>query len=79
MKQYTFTIVIEKEPEDPGYFAHCPALPGCFGAGDTIDETLEDMRAAIALHVESLVEHGDNIPTDTGYPTIAEVTLDVPA
>jgi predicted RNase H-like HicB family nuclease len=79
MNRYTFTIVIQKEPEDPGYYAHCPALPGCFGAGLTVEETVEDMRAAMALYIESLVDHDEQIPADTGQPTIAEVTLDVPA
>lgn len=79
MKQHTFTIVIEKEPEDPGFYAHCPALPGCFGAGLTIEETVEDMRAAIALYLEDLVEHGEEIPADAGQPMIREVTLDISA
>ena len=79
MNRYTFTIVIEKEPEDPGYYAHCPALPGCFGAGLTVDETVEDMKAAIALYVEDLIEHGEPIPNDPGQPAIREVSLDIPA
>lgn len=79
MKSYTFTIVIEKEPDDPGYYAYCPALPGCFGTGMTIDETKEDMKKAIALHLESLLAHGDPVPEFRDEPTIAEVTLEVPA
>jgi predicted RNase H-like HicB family nuclease len=79
MKSHTFTIVIEKELEDPGFYAHCPTLPGCFGAGLTVEETVEDMRAAIALYLEDLIEHGEPIPVDVGQPTIREVTLDVPA
>lgn len=79
MRQYTFTVVIEKEPADPGYYAHCPALPGCFGAGATVEETVEDMRLAIAQHVAALLEEGETIPDDAGRPTITEVTLEVPA
>jgi hypothetical protein len=30
MKFYSFQIVIEKEPEDEGYYAYSPTLPGCF-------------------------------------------------
>ena len=79
MKTYTFTIVIEKEPDDPGYYAHCPALPGCFGAGLTVEEARENMKQAIAQHIESLRAHGEEIPGDVGDPTITEVTLEVPA
>ena len=39
VKFYDFEIVIEKEPEDAGYFAYSPSLPGCFSNGLTIEET----------------------------------------
>ena len=29
MRFFNFEIVIEKEPEDPGYYAYSPTLPGC--------------------------------------------------
>lgn len=79
MKTYTFTIVIEKEPEDPGYYAHCPALPGCFGAGDTVEATLDDMKLAMAQHLDAMVARGERIPVNVARPTLAEVTLEVPA
>lgn len=78
-KSYTFTIIIEKEPEDPGYFAHVVELPGCFGAGLTVDETKQDIHRAIELHLESLTAHGVAIPDPLPRPTIAEVTFEVPA
>jgi predicted RNase H-like HicB family nuclease len=28
VEYYSFAIVIENEPEDPGYFAYSPTLPG---------------------------------------------------
>lgn len=57
MKFYSFEIVIEKEPEDDGYLAYCPALPGCFSNGLTIEETKKNIREAIQLHLESLPAH----------------------
>jgi len=38
MKFYSFQIVIEKEKDDPGYYAYSPALPGCFSNGKTVEE-----------------------------------------
>jgi predicted RNase H-like HicB family nuclease len=35
MRFYSFEIVIEKEPEDEGYSAYNPSLPGCFSNGRT--------------------------------------------
>jgi predicted RNase H-like HicB family nuclease len=57
LKFYSFEIVIEKEPEDDGYLAYCPALPGCFSNGLTIEETKKNIREAIQLHLESLPAH----------------------
>jgi hypothetical protein len=38
MRFYNFAIVIEEEPEDEGYSAYSPSLPGCFSNGRTIEE-----------------------------------------
>jgi predicted RNase H-like HicB family nuclease len=43
------TVVIE--PCDKGGFsAHVPVFPGCFGEGETLEETLADIREAIELY-----------------------------
>ena len=39
-----------------------PDLPGCFSAGDTFDEALENVVEAIEFHLEGLAEEGMNIP-----------------
>lgn len=62
MKYYSFQIVIEKEPEDEGYFAYSPTLPGCFSNGKTIEETKHNIREAIELHLASLFAHSQPIP-----------------
>lgn len=51
MRYYSVAIVIEKEPEDPGYFAYSPSLPGVFSNGLTIEETRKNMREAVQEHV----------------------------
>ena len=47
MKYYSFQIVIEKEPEDPGYYAYSPTLPGCFSNGRSIEDARRNIREAI--------------------------------
>ncbi len=39
-----------------------PDLPGCFSAGDTLADALEQAREAIALHVEGLLSDGEPVP-----------------
>lgn len=54
MRFNSFQIVIEKEPEDEGYFAYSPTLPGCFSNGRTIEEACRNMREAIEQHIALL-------------------------
>ena len=55
MQFYPFEIVMEKEPEDDGYFAYRPTLPGCFRNGQTIEETKQNIREAILQYSGFLV------------------------
>jgi len=63
MDEYT---VIVHNAEEGGYWAEVPALPGCFSQGETVEETLQNTREAIDLHIEVLQEEGEEIPTDEG-------------
>ena len=43
------------------YGVTVPDLPGCFSAGDGIEDALQSAREAIDLHLEGLVENGDEV------------------
>lgn len=40
-----------------------PDLPGCFSAGSTMDEALQEVVEAIELHLEGMLIDGETIPT----------------
>ncbi len=63
VKEYNYTISLERE-EDGGYHAFCPALPGCHTQGDTYEETIENIKDAIKLYIESLKARREKIPTE---------------
>ncbi|NIA06938.1 MAG: type II toxin-antitoxin system HicB family antitoxin [Actinobacteria bacterium] len=44
--------VILEPSEEGGYTAIVPALPGCISEGNTREEALENIRAAIELYLE---------------------------
>lgn len=44
------------------YGVTVPDLPGCFSAGNTLDEALEMAREAIDAHVELMIEDGLHLP-----------------
>ena len=78
MKFYSFQIVIEKEPEDEGYYAHSPTLPGCFSNGKTIEDAKRNIREAIQQHLESLRAHAEPIPQNERIVHVEELTVGVP-
>ena len=78
MQYYHFEIVIEKEPEDEGYFAYSPTLPGCFSNGKTIEETKRNIREAITQHLDSLRSHRQVIPQHEKLVHVEELTVGVP-
>lgn len=40
----------------------CPDLPGCFSAGATLDEALEEIVEAIECHLEGMLLDGEPLP-----------------
>ena len=68
MRYRSHEIVIEKEPEDRGYYAYSPTLPACFSNGRTVEETTRNMREAVELHLESLAARGVGPPPLTPPP-----------
>ena len=58
-----FAVIYEKTVT--GYSAYVPDLPGCVAGGGTYEETVELIRGAIELHLETMREDGDSIPEPT--------------
>jgi predicted RNase H-like HicB family nuclease len=55
-----YAIVIEKAENN--YAAYVPDLPGCVATGETIEETEQQIREAIDLHLRGMREDGLPIP-----------------
>jgi len=65
MKEYEFTIVIERD-EDGRFLAICPALQGCYTEGETEQEARGLIEDAIRLHVRDRLEAGEPIHEEVG-------------
>lgn len=60
----------------PGFTALCPTL-GVADDGDTVEEALENVKGAIKVYVDSLVEDKEPVPVDQPQQdiiTTAQVT-----
>jgi predicted RNase H-like HicB family nuclease len=54
-----FTIAIEAGTKKTAFGVVVPDLPGCFSAGDTVEEAFDNAREAIKIHCEMVdVAHG---------------------
>lgn len=57
-----FAIAIEAGTKRTAYGVVVPDLPGCFSAGDTIEDAFDNAKEAIEAHVEVLAEEGKDLP-----------------
>jgi predicted RNase H-like HicB family nuclease len=69
MKKYL--IVIEKTLA--GFSAYSPDLDGCVSTGATREEVEQNMREAIAFHLDALREEGQAAPEPHTYSAYVEL------
>ncbi len=56
-----YLVIFEETPESVG--AYVPDLPGCVAVAETRDEAKHLIREAIELHIASLRESGESVPS----------------
>ena len=70
----SYRILLREEPEG-GYTVSVPTLPGCITYGENIPNAIAMAREAVNLYIESLVAHGEDIPSED---STLEYTITVP-
>lgn len=55
------------------YSAYVPDLPGCVATGFTREETEREIREAIGLHMDRLIEDGLSIPQPASIVEYLEI------
>ncbi|HKM90751.1 MAG TPA: type II toxin-antitoxin system HicB family antitoxin [Candidatus Acidoferrales bacterium] len=78
MRFYSFQIVIEKEPEDEGYLAYIPTLPGCFSNGKTIEDAKRNIREAVEQQLASMLAHAQPVPQHDSLVHVEELSVGIP-
>lgn len=68
-----YPIAIEPGTETQAFGVVVPDLPGCFSAGDTLDEAMENAKEAIALWIETAIDQDQQIPKPS---TVAALQAD---
>ena len=69
MKKYLIVI----EETQTGFSAYSPDLPGCVSTGRTRQEVEQNMREAIAFHLDGLRQEGQAVPEPHSYSAYVEL------
>ena len=60
-----YTVILERDSGGM-VVAHVPALRGCVSQGKNKREALRNVKEAIALFVETLIENDQPVPKEAG-------------
>jgi predicted RNase H-like HicB family nuclease len=66
-----YAVVIEKA--EGNYSAYVPDLPGCVATGVTVQDVENEIREAIAFHIEGMREDGIAVPEPTSQVEYIEL------
>ena len=67
-----YPVMIEAGDENTAWSVVVPDLPGCFSAGDTLDEAMTEVEEAAAAWIDSALDAGRAIPR----PSSAQAALE---
>lgn len=65
-----YVIAIEPGTETTAFGVVVPDLPGCFSAGDTLDEAMRNAEEAAAAWVDAALDSGQAIPQPSSAEAI---------
>jgi predicted RNase H-like HicB family nuclease len=65
-----YAIAIEPGTDTTAFGVVVPDLPGCFSAGDTLDEAVTNAEEAAAAWIDAALDAGQAIPAPNGLDTI---------
>lgn len=67
--KYQYTAIVEQEDgKDLGVYF--PDVPGCVTAGSTPYEAFTNAKEALELHLEGMLEDGEDLPKASSYDDI---------
>lgn len=68
---HPYQALITWSPEDDLFIAQVPDLPGCMAHGESEAEALANIRDAILLYIDDVVECGEPLPQPRQYHLVA--------
>lgn len=78
VRVYHYTAVFDPAPEG-GYTVSVPALPGCISEGDTFEEARKNIREAMELYLEEMIQRKGAQRPPKDLPVVAPIEVSVPS
>jgi antitoxin HicB len=76
-KVYRYTAVFEPDPENGGFTATVPALPGCISEGETFEQAVENIKEAATLYLEVMKSRGEELAEQEDGVIVAPIQVAV--
>jgi predicted RNase H-like HicB family nuclease len=67
-----YPIAIEIGDSQTAYGVAVPDLPGCFSAGDTLDEAIKNVEEAIYAWIEASLDAGGEVPKPSSLESLRQ-------
>lgn len=74
MKIYNYKVIVE-ECEEGGFYAECPAFPGCHVEGETYEETIKEMKDAVKNFIVDYSSRNEEFPSDNFLVTSIQIAV----
>jgi predicted RNase H-like HicB family nuclease len=65
-----YPILIEEGTEATAFGVVVPDLPGCFSAGDTLDDAVESAKEAAAAWIDAALDSGQPVPPPSSLKAV---------
>jgi antitoxin HicB len=74
-REYTYTVLLDPDPDSGTWTVTVPALPGVVTQGDSIEDAIVQAREAIQVHIEGLLADGEPVPEERQRPQMVTVRV----
>jgi|GraSoiStandDraft_28_1057319.scaffolds.fasta_scaffold1009270_1 antitoxin HicB len=74
-REYSYTVLLDPDPESGTYTVTVPALPGVVTQGSSVEDAIAQAREAIQVHIEGLLADGEPVPEEHERPQMVTVRV----
>jgi predicted RNase H-like HicB family nuclease len=63
-KEYSYTVLIERDVESGDYIAYAPAFDGCVVQMKTYEEALAEIKEVLKDYIQDYISDGEELPRE---------------